>query len=91
MGLPVVASNVKGHQDLIEDDVTGLLCPYGDVEACTERIRRLVGSGWLRRELARNAREAVEQYGLERVMPLVWEQYTVQVNRDGKIGVGGTK
>ena len=74
-GLPVVASQVKGHSDLIEDGVTGLLYPYGDVEACAEQVMRLVGSEQLRRELGRNARENVEQYGLERVLPVVWERY----------------
>lgn len=74
-GLPVVASEVKGHSDLIEDGVTGLLYPYGDAEACAEQVMRLVGSEQLRRELGRNARENVEQYGLERVLPLVWERY----------------
>lgn len=74
-GLPVVASEVKGHSDLIEDGVTGLLYPYGDAEACAEQVMRLVGSEQLRRELGRNARENVEQYGLERVLPVVWERY----------------
>ena len=74
-GLPVVASEVKGHSDLIEDGVTGLLYPYGDVEACAEQVMRLVGSEQLRRELGRNARENVEQYGLERVLPVVWARY----------------
>ena len=74
-GLPVAASEVKGHSDLIEDGVTGLLYPYGDAEACAEQVMRLVGSEQLRRELARNARENVEQYDLERVLPLVWERY----------------
>ena len=74
-GLPVVASRVKGHTDLIEDGVTGLLYPYGDGEACAERMLRLVRSGRLRRELSRSARERVEQYRLERVLPEVWARY----------------
>lgn len=74
-GLPVVASEVKGHTDLIDDGVTGLLYPYGDDRACAERIARLMGSERLRRELARNARENVEQYSLDRVLPIVWEEY----------------
>ena len=75
-GLPVVASGVKGHTDLIEDGVTGLLYPYGDAGACAEQLLRLTASERLRRELARNARENVEQYGLDRVLPLVWGRYS---------------
>lgn len=75
-GLPVVASEVKGHTDLIEDGVTGLLYPYGDAETCAERILRLTASERLRRTLARNARETVEQYELDRVLPMVWARYS---------------
>ena len=74
-GLPVVASEVKGHTDLIEDGVTGLLYPYGDDQACAAQILRLTASERLRRTLAQNARENVERYGLERVLPVVWGRY----------------
>lgn len=74
-GLPVVASAVKGHTDLIEDGVTGLLYPYGDEKICAERILRLTASERLRQTLARNAKETVEQYGLDRVLPVVWADY----------------
>lgn len=74
-GLPVVASGAKGHNDLIQDGMTGLLYPYGDAEACAERVARLAGSGQLRETLAENARESVRQYGLDRVLPIVWERY----------------
>lgn len=74
-GLPVVASEVKGHSDLIEDGVTGLLYPYGNENACAGQIGRLVESEQLRRELAQNAEEAINQYSLEQVLPVVWAQY----------------
>ena len=81
-GLPVVASEVKGHADLIADGVTGLLYPYGDGGACAEQILRLAASEGLRRELARNAKANVEQYGLERVLPMVWGEYAALVQRE---------
>lgn len=82
-GLPVVASNVKGHSDLIEDGATGLLYPYGDGEACAGQILRLMRSGRLRRELGRNARDSVERYRLERALPVVWGRYAALM--DGKL------
>lgn len=81
-GLPVVASEVKGHTDLIEDGVTGLLYPYGDDQACAAQILRLTASERLRRTLAQNARENVERYGLERVLPVVWGRYDALVERE---------
>lgn len=74
-GLPVVASAVKGHTDLIEDGETGLLYPYGDAVACAARIRRLMEDGALREQIAKRANEQVAQYALERVMPVVMEEY----------------
>lgn len=74
-GLPVVASAVKGHMDLIQDGETGLLYAYGDTEGCAKQIRRLAESDALRRRLAERARVDVEQFGLERVFPVVLEQY----------------
>lgn len=75
-GLPVAASGVKGHRDLITDGETGLLYPYGDAEACAERVRRLLDSEELRQRLAGKARESAAQYSLEQVFPTVWAQYT---------------
>ena len=80
-GLPVAASDVKGHTDLIEDEVTGLLYPYGDARACAEQIQRLIESERLRQELVQNAKADVERYGLDRVLPVVWEQYNGLVKR----------
>lgn len=74
-GLPVVASGIKGHEDLISDGETGLLYPYGDDAACAAQIRRLMESEDLRQTLAKRAAENVIQYGIDRVFPVVWEQY----------------
>lgn len=76
-GLPVAASDVKGHQDLVTDGETGLLYPYGDEKACAERICRLLDSEPLRRRLAGNAREYVVRYSLERVLPMLWSECAV--------------
>lgn len=74
-GLPVVASDVKGHRDLIPDGKTGLLYPYGDEKACSEQVLQLLNSEELRHRLAGNAQERVMRYGLEQVLPRVWGEY----------------
>lgn len=74
-GLPVAASAVKGHEDLIEHGETGLLFPYGDVECCAQQILTLVEDPGLCATLGRGAKEAVEGYRLEQVLPLVMERY----------------
>lgn len=74
-GLPVVASRVKGHTDLLRHGETGLLYPYGDSEACAEQVRQLLYSEPLRRQLSAAAQEEVQRYRLERVLPVVMDWY----------------
>ena len=74
-GLPIVASDVKGTSDLLSDHEAGLLYPYGDDAACAAQIQRLMDSDSLRRQLGARAREHVEQYSLERVLPVVLGLY----------------
>lgn len=81
-GLPVVASAVKGHEDLIRDGETGLLYPYGDHAACAAQIQKLFQSPVLCEYLAREAQEAVLPYSLEHVLPIVMEQYGVELVPD---------
>lgn len=73
-GLPVVASAVKGHRDLIAHGETGLLYPFGDATSLAEQVRALAASEMIRTRLGTQARCAVESYRLERVFPLVWRE-----------------
>ena len=75
-GLPVVASKVKGHTDLIQDGVTGLLYPYGNADGCAAAVRSLMRSAPLRRELGQKAKESAEQYRLDRVFSEIVRQYS---------------
>lgn len=79
MGLPVVASAVKGHEDLICDGETGLMFPYGDHVACARQINKLYEQPVLCEILGENARQQMDAYRLERVLPIVMEQYGVPV------------
>ena len=75
MGLPVVASAVKGHTDLIDSEKTGLLYPYDDAAAFAAAIRRLLASPQETAALGAAAREAAEAYRLDRVLPQVMDLY----------------
>jgi glycosyltransferase involved in cell wall biosynthesis len=60
-GLPVIASDVGGVRDVVEDEHNGLLVAPGDVGAITRAVERLQRPA-RRRALARGARETAAQY-----------------------------
>lgn len=74
-GLPVVASAVKGHVDLIREGETGLLYPYGDADACARQVARLIDTPALCSALREQAKNDVEQYRLDQVLPCVIAEY----------------
>ncbi len=91
-GLPVVASEVKGHMDLITDRETGMLYPYGDPDACAARILELLGAPELRRALGRNAHMVAGKYGLDAVFPQVAASYAkVVADKVQNLGYSGQK
>ncbi len=59
-GLPVIASDVGGLREQVEDGVTGLLVPAGDVAALATALERLVGDPQLRREMGDAGRARAE-------------------------------
>ena len=73
--LPVVASRVKGHTDLLEESGAGLLYPYGDWAACAGCIQELLQDPELADRMGERGRQAVEAYTLDRVQPMVMAQY----------------
>lgn len=75
MGLPVVASAVKGHVDLIEDGASGLLFPFGDEGQLAAHIRTLLDGPDICHRLSVAARQQVAQYNLPVVLPQVMAAY----------------
>ena len=59
-GLPIVATNVGGNGELIQDGETGLLCDSKNPEMLAERIKELIDSAELRKKLGQYAKEKIE-------------------------------
>lgn len=51
LGVPVIATKVQGTRELIENESSGLLVPYGDVPALTEAMQRVACDNALRHTL----------------------------------------
>lgn len=61
VGVPVVAYDIPGVDQLVEDRVTGLLVPHGDVGALVEACKKVLDDPDLRARLIANARARVEE------------------------------
>lgn len=73
--LPIAATAVKGHTDLLTPGKSGLLFPADDVSACTKAMKKLADDPKLCRRLGGAAHKAVLPYALDAVLPQVMEQY----------------
>ena len=59
-GKPVVATNVGGIPEVVEDGLNGYLVEAGDVEAMADRVLQLIDNPALRRRLGEAGRAQVE-------------------------------
>lgn len=75
MGLPVVATNVKGHQDLIEESKNGFLYDYDDVDGFVEAIVKMIDDKENNIKISNNNIIKAQKYGLDNVMDEVLEVY----------------
>lgn len=58
-GKPVIGANAGGIPEVVEDGVTGLLVPFGDVSALADAIRKLVTKPALATQLGDAGRQRV--------------------------------
>jgi glycogen synthase len=73
---PVVATDIGGMREIIEDGVSGLLIPPDDSKALVEALHELVASPELRARIGRNGRKAfVAGFSLERMAEGVERYY----------------
>lgn len=72
MGLPIVATDVRGCRQVVEHGVTGLLVPVGDPASLAAAVRRLGEDGALRRSMGdagrRRARERFDERATVRIV-----------------------
>lgn len=89
-GLPVVASDIGGMRESLEDGVTGLLVPPADANRLAKAIELLMDDGAMRTRMGAAARErAAAHFSMEHMVRRVaetyeeaWEQYAArQANR----------
>ena len=78
MGLPIVATNIGGVVDLVEQGRNGFLLPPDDQEALAVMLNRLLGNPSLRADLScRSRKRAVETFSLSVNVSRLMDLYLV--------------
>lgn len=85
--VPVVSSDIGGIPELNIDGETGFLCPLGDIDALTDRTRRIITDDELQQRMATAARRrAVESFDQNKIVPL-YEAYYERILEKAPAGV----
>lgn len=68
-GLPIVATRISGHEDVVDDGRNGLLVPVNDADALTSALATLLLDPAKRKRMGLASREVMEQrYCTEQVL-----------------------
>lgn len=70
-GLPVVASDIKGHRELVEHGVNGFLFESGNQDRLAALLDRAYGDPALPIQCGTESQQRVQRFSLEQVMPSV--------------------
>jgi glycosyltransferase involved in cell wall biosynthesis len=74
-GLPVIASDIGGPKENIEQEETGLIVPEISGDAFAEAIESLLRHPERRRRMGQHAREAMESRSIDASFNRLWEMY----------------
>ena len=81
-GVPVVASNIGGLPELIDHGKNGFLCPLGNIDAFSERVRQIISDdklGGNMRDAARS--KAVDYFDNSQIIPMYEAHYEETIER----------
>ena len=76
-GIPVIASNIGGLPEVVEDGETGMLVPARDIDALVDKILLLIRDKNLRTKLGINGRRYIEsKYTLDKCGKMIEAVYS---------------
>lgn len=82
-GLPIVASDVGGNNEIVKEGDNGYLIPGDDIEVLADKLSRLINDKSLRERMGARSRELACQYDWNNIMG----QYNELYLKHGRSGV----
>jgi len=84
MGLPSVVTNINGCNEIIQENVNGIIVPPKDAFALENTMIELLENEEKRNRLAQNARPMItERYEQQKVWQLIKQEYDEQLAKVG--------
>lgn len=84
---PVIASRVGGIPEIVEDGITGILCPPGDAEKIADAIITLIKKPDLRKRMGNSGKERVERFFTSEVMSRSYQEIYSKVSSNNTAGL----
>jgi L-malate glycosyltransferase len=66
-GVPAVAFNTGGNNEVIDDGVTGYLIPQGDVKQMAEKVVKILNNNKLRNGMSEQSKRLAQRYSPENI------------------------
>ena len=86
MRLPIVATNIRGCRQVVEDGVNGLLVPLKDIEALTSAIEKLIEDQRVRAQMGQAGYEkARREFDERNVCRIVLDTYKQLIEKSQKL------
>ena len=71
LGVPTIATAVGGNHEIITDEETGLLVPFGDVPMLVDALMRVLADEELRARLSTRAKESANRFAVPTMLASV--------------------
>lgn len=78
--VPMIAFEISGIHDVVEDGYNGFLVPFGDVYSYARRLSEMMDSKELRNRFRENGKEFVKRFDKEHVMGM-WVNLFQSINK----------